>query len=1147
MGFDFPGFSFRIVVKMKPRRHMLTWLLTRVCQLSLVPICAQAIAADPLITDGRVIQLVGDLEPGMSRIRFSPQYTASHGDLLKSNGTLSTNGVRLDVSHNGRHWKIRSLEGETVVTAEAAIGWRCRLGAMEEARFEYDAQQGMVRVEAFPDTEAKAPGSRLQMTLGDGTSVEMGARSKIRLETYKDASYVLSGSGLVTGTMRDHARFVLGVTHVYLAGVALSPTVPSESHSNVAGAAPGIAVQAKGKLGGNVELATPKQRMTVGPSGSHVLSTPNGSEFTAEQDTLNRVLRVSVKKGLFVFEPAELGAGSTIIRTGQSASLAWDSEAKSFDISHDAGDDVLLALFPNGVGASLSPGGALRIVRTSQNAFSAQTTKGSAAILDKASQRLAALSINPQVFEVVAGAGSSTLAARIHLLGAGGDAFRVRIGGNVHTHADAANQDFTIVDAGVELKPMVGGTRWLIHPLEKPAEVTVEGLPGWKATLESGESMTFIYAEERGLIEVATARANRPRVQRIAHIQLPDGASASVGLYSIAKTDYFKDGTFSFSGSGSVVGTISTGAGFSFAVGRPPITGGTGDLLRNRSTSSPPAVFSPLITIKAMKEIGGNWRIEAGGNSVLVNAGSSQRASFTNGTTVEFSVNARNETLIIKGVKLLANLEIAGFENVRPRLATGQAILLDLDLTRRTMEASQVGGDHMLALVFDNQSAAALGPNARVRINAQQAPRLTLQTISGEVSYFDVLTGQTSGVGVQPRVILGSGREPEQKAKVRLTGLAGGGLKAQFDKSNTFGAEDIPITDRSFVFNGVELGPVDKGQKWRFRAVEKEVEISVGETGAWMADLALGESVLILFRESDGVIEFRTEQASERGREALVKVRFPDGREAKMGVFSFLRSELFSDRTYSLVGRGTISGVDADGRPFDLGSSATPFTGGPMRSVQDARGTPGLVRGTPLTLVEISRDVRGSIEVEAPPQRISVGRGEKKPFRTGNGTEVQFELDSTGAEFTVRVAKGLIGLTIAERESVKPILLSGHSLVVQWNGFPDRLGFLHVTGDEPIVAEASNRFAVVLNPGSSVSLKEESVNSYSVEAVKGKPATWESGEVFALEAGTRKLFRVMPSGRHWDANSATKVQLLGGAPDVFRVKVNGGRVLSLGV
>ena len=312
--------------------------------------------------------------------------------------------------------------------------------------------------------------------------------------------------------------------------------------------------------------------------------------------------------------------------------------------------------------------------------------------------------------------------------------------------------------------------------------------------------------------------------------------------------------------------------------------------------------------------------------------------------------------------------------------------------------------------------------------------------------------------------------------------------------------------------------------------------------GSWKTDLARGESITVSYWESRSTVELRTEQALDRGREDLARITLPDGGGANLGPFSFVRTDLFVDGTYALSGRGLVKGLDADGNPFDLGSSPMPLGGGPMKSVLDPNGGSRLARSTPFSAIHVKREGAGSVEIEADSQRFTLTSGTTNRVRTPNGTEVQFSLDLRSQLLAALVVKGFVGLKIPELESVTPVLLSGQSLGIERDGRGNAVGFLHLQGPDPIVLGLPDSSGVVLNPDSSVRLEKEGASTMVVHATKGKSAIWESRGIRALDLDATERLSVVRRGEQRGGPLVTKIELLGGPQEGFRVRINGGRV-----
>ena len=112
-----------------------------------------------------------------------------------------------------------------------------------------------------------------------------------------------------------------------------------------------------------------------------------------------------------------------------------------------------------------------------------------------------------------------------------------------------------------------------------------------------------------------------------------------------------------------------------------------------------------------------------------------------------------------------------------------------------------------------------------------------------------------------------------------------------------------------------------------------------------------------------------------------------------MGAESSLHFDLFNDQTYLVLGRGVVSGINADGQKFILSADRRPITGGPLVSVADASGQKRLARLSPATEVLIKGEIDARLHLVAESELIDVPDTKAAEVVLRNGSVIRLERD----------------------------------------------------------------------------------------------------------------------------------------------------------
>ncbi len=1023
------------------------------------------------------------------RVHINGRGPYTFKDAEKSEGVLTLDGLELRPSESGSKWQLRSKDRPALVTGEALGDWTAEVALGEAATFSYS--QSKAFVEIFTATGSNKESKALVvMTLAQESKAVIGPYSSAKADILKDGSFILTGGGRVEGRLAGRGAFTLAGLHLPLiGGPPLKSADPAQKNSG-SPKSPVTAVKIRGVSPGAALIDVGDQEIKLTNSSRAVLL-PNGSEILFSFPKEVRGLRCFARKGYFAIEHSGFGTGQAVLLSDQLVDLEWNQEQKTHEIRQAGGASSAKFVFPDDSVATLRTGSAIRVRREAEDKVVAESFLGPVALWESASHATKMMA-EKRVFGIEApGLGEVT---RIRFIGTGANDFGIRVNGRrVFGFEDIVNSRGRLIVEGLAIESTQNGRRWTIHSIAKEAEITAETVVGWSARVTLGQSAMFDYAAPKAAVGIRTMPGPRLTNKKVVILQLPDGAVASLGFESVAKVDRFPDGSYTLSGFGVITGTSADGKSFALDGSSAPLTGGPLKKIEGPDGKERIIRSTPVVSAVVRGALGEDLQVFLEEQQATVGTAGVRRIATRRGSEIEFSQDVANGALRISVVKGHVILDWDRMRGAKVILLSDQEARIGLGDSKQTVEIEHVaGGNDRLVLILPNQSVANLALGSALQLAPESKDSFWVQAPRGEVSVWDVSSGQLLRLGLQKRLFAVASQVETATTRVHLIGSRGEVFLARVNEQRQIGIENAVQAGGKIVVDGVEFQPSDNGAKWMIRSVERVAEITTDALGDWKASVPIGASVSIHYSKPRLVVGMATSQAGLSDSGDLIRLRMPDGATAAMGRSSRVLTEVYKDGSYTLVGTGEVGGVTADGVHFAFNGGQLPLGGGALRKILDSNGKEAVRRASPILEARVRGNLGSDIHVRLGDQEIVVGGIGIQRVTTPNGFELEFSQDLLNRYLRVAVGKGHVVFNVEGTASASPVALSGQVIGLGWNSDQRQLDVSQLSEGWSIPIGLQSRSVLHLNRESAVRITRDSGSSFSAQTLKGRVSFWES-------------------------------------------------------
>ena len=299
---------------------------------------------------------------------------------------------------------------------------------------------------------------------------------------------------------------------------------------------------------------------------------------------------------------------------------------------------------------------------------------------------------------------------------------------------------------------------------------------------------------------------------------------------------------------------------------------------------------------------------------------------------------------------------------------------------------------------------------------------------------------------------------------------------------------DFRQKGRSMTIGGVGLEPSQNDESFAIRAGTTVAKVVADGFEGWSATLQNSQRASFRIVSAMKTIEVTT----GTGNSDPVLFAFADGGTAAMGAESSLRFDLFNDRTYLVLGRGVVSGINADGQRFILSAERPPMVGGPLVSLVDASGQKRIARLTPATELMIRGEMDTRLHVVAGAEVIEVPEAKLTELVLGNGSVVQFQRDRATKTLRWNARKGICRFSLDGIKEWKVTGWSGQSASMVWDSTRQAVDLSNHSPESTLLVSLPHSTQARVGPEGAFQYVRVSPLLYSTSGSGGKVVLYNS-------------------------------------------------------
>ena len=1076
-------------------------------------------------SDVTSVMLVGGKQDAFG-IQINGRVLYTFEDLSGSRGRFLGEGVELKALEGGRRWSVHSTEKPVKVTASGVAGWQCSLLNGETVNLSFFAAQGLLEVTT---AQASMPQKQLigKVELPDGSQLILGPYSTLFTDIMADGSFGIWGSGAVRGTTGEGKNFLIQDSKVPLYLTHPRTTRQDRTTANTYIETPVPELRLTGTPETTVEAEYRGQRATLGRTPRR-LATPDGAQFDLTLQPERRRVLISASKG---FAQILLESHPQIrpnLWTGQTMTVSWNAAQSTVDIANETSNRPALVELPSNMIAQVSPSSVLGLKKAPDQRYTASASVGSATLWDATGEKSIKLTTAPQSIWGLESQGNGRV--QVSLAGTGGDAFTIKINdGPALTVTDAGRYpNGRIVSDGLELHAFQRGTRWTIQSISKPFEATAVGIPGWKAEVALGESVTLIYQPLQSILEVLTSSGSTPRTREIAQVNLPDGSVAHLAPFSSIRTDVFADRSYVMTGSGGVNGMTRSGAPFTLDKSHLPFFGATTGSQDTASASTPKPIRLAMLQSGAASFTFAN-------QTQTIPRGSPRTVRSADGSEFSVTWEPGRQSARFGVSKGAFQISVDGADVGNTLMFSSHACEITWNPTERRVDLSMIGGDQTSYAVLPDDTLLSLATDSVLRLTRTSPAEIAARRLRGSISVLEPGEDQARALSDEPKYFrLAAPLTPT----ATLVHLVDGpqGFRLRVNSRTIYSAEDAQRAKGRIVVEGVELTPLQNGKKWTIKAAGRDAEVTGDGLGAWKATIPIGDSATLEFDHAGSQISITAGDRPQTTALSGVQVLLADGSSAKLPRTGTLQTDVMKDGRFVTTGFGKVQ-ISGGPRPeFNFDGGAQPFVG--VTSTAGSAGSQAQALG-PIK-ARIQGQLDQTVEIQLEGQKELLVPGQPRTLSLKNAANITATHDSANKKLRISVNKGYFQVDLGDGAPAVPHLVFGQSIEISWNATRDQLHLASLASKTPVQVVLPNRSTLNLSPDAKCSVIAETRDSLALSATDGNTWLWDVISRESVQLTSQK--KLLTSGRG-PLEGETVVHLVGAGADTFKVRINGNAVI----
>ena len=1078
------------------------------------------------------IELLG-AEPSGPRLRLPNGAIVTPETLAAATGALQAEGMTLQASKQGDEWTLETSTKPVELTANNLPDWKASIPAQRRVKIRYSDARALLELESATSNSA----AEIRASMWDGTVILIGNRGSCRFDVFGGRAYAIAGKGSVQGVDASGAPFQFSASKAVMTGGPVSRQNGTPRQDNDSQRlTPEKRFQLSEAPGNGVLVQASGNTHPIPAGEVKRITFADGTTVELENKGEGRKVLIRVQKGLIDLSLAGLPVGNAQLMSGEAVMVEWNSTGSELRLTNSSTREQARYRIPDGSWIVLSPEAAIQLTKDSSDSLLASLVKGTAKAYDGRSGVESTLTTQSQSFKLpgmLYESAPSDLTS-VMLVGGKQDVFGIQINGRVlYTFEDLSGSRGRFLGEGLELKALEGGRRWSIHSTEKPVKVTASGVAGWQCSLLAGETVNLSFFAAQGLLEVTTTQASTPQKQLIGKVELPDGSQLILGPYSTLFTDIMADGSFGIWGSGAVRGTNGEGKNFLVQDTKVPLYLTHPRTTRQDRTTSNTYIETPAPELRLTGTPETTVEAEYRGQRATLGR-TPRRLTNPDGALFDLTLQPEQHRVLITASKGFAELLLESHPQIRPNLWTGQTITVSWNGTQSTVDIGNETPNRPALIELPNNMIGQVNPGSVLSLKKAPDQRYMASAPTGSGTLWGGTGEKSIKLTTAPQSIRGLEAEGNGRVQVSLAATGGDAFTVRVNDGPALSATDAGrFPNGRIVAEGLELHPFQRGTRWTIQSISKPFEATAADIPGWKAEVALGESVTLIYQPLQSILEVLTSSGSTPRTREISQVNLPDGSVAHLAPFSSLRTDVFADRSYIMTGSGSVNGMTKSGTPFTLDKSHLPFFG----AAADSQNSTSASSPKPIRL---GMSQSGAASFSFANQTQTLPHGSPKTVRSADGSEFSIAWEPGRHSARFGVSKGAFQISVDGADVGNTLIFSGHACEITWNAMERRVDLSMIGGDQPSYAVLPDDTLLSLATDSVLRLIQTSPAEIAARRLRGSISVLEPGEDQARAlTDESKNFRLAAP----PTPTATLVHLVDGSQG-FRLRVNGRAVYS---
>lgn len=403
---------------------------------------------------------------------------------------------------------------------------------------------------------------------------------------------------------------------------------------------------------------------------------------------------------------------------------------------------------------------------------------------------------------------------------------------------------------GIQLSAGADETSVVIRGEQEEVVVEAAAFTGWAAKVPKANQVAFRVDAPRTIIDVTAPAENTKPIT----LRFPDGGRAEIRAASTARFDLLRNGSYYFSGRGSVYAINNDGLSLNLSPNQPPMTGGPLVAQTGENGAVKRTWVSPVTSVAVVSgELGEELSLVVEAETFKLGPGGPKTIKLPNGSVIELRQNPFNRTLNWRVEKGCFRFQIEGMNCWHPMGLAGQAAVMQWNVSSKMADLSNLSTNQDVLVDLAVHYFASVGPKAVFQYTQfDDCATFAVSATGGSVALFNAETGRTYPVDLNSFLVKAGAPEREasetglRPKNPRKTILLFGESDSQFQVQGSMGNAIIGPNSQK-TLQGGSSGEVqmtyDGGGRLTVRAVSGDFLILVPTAGSFSVGLNQGDTI----------------------------------------------------------------------------------------------------------------------------------------------------------------------------------------------------------------------------------------------------------------------------------------------------------------